>query len=218
MEEGITERDLDKYRRILGEEGQYMELLTWDESYPIRLYKEKGYKQYKGNYLTVIYEGVMDNLEINLDRRSRDTNTGRYVYLTKYNQWFEVTLETGDINHENTSLVECGSEHLEEFIDYVIEDSIHRVYESYVNGKSAMYSMYLLDQIRVKGITKRMYSVRETLDKTPEEMDEYLERTAYEYSIKYYNKYEEELSLGDKEDVNLENIHVKILKNVNNEI
>ena len=117
----LTERDKLIYREIFGDDGVYQDMLTWDVTTPLTLYKTKEYKKYKGQYLNVIFDKVKEEFtDSNVNRYQKFYFKGKYGAV--YRGEFEVSgkpkvLDILDIN-------KLGADHLKEFIDYYTYDIV----------------------------------------------------------------------------------------------
>lgn len=117
----LTERDKLIYREIFGDDGVYQDMLTWDVTTPLTLYKTKEYKKYKGQYLNVIFDKVKEEFtDSNVNRYQNFYFKGKYGEV--YRGEFEVSgkpkvLDILDIN-------KLGADHLKEFIDYYTYDIV----------------------------------------------------------------------------------------------
>lgn len=114
----ISERDILIYQELLGDVGEYQEMITWSVNTPLELYETGKYKEYTGNYLRVIFGKVRD--EIN---GTRSFGYEKFNFTGKdgerYAGEFDDREEPKDYDMEK-----IGYDHLKEFIDFYTYDLV----------------------------------------------------------------------------------------------
>lgn len=114
----ITERDILIYKEVLGDVGEYQEMLTWTVNTPLELYKTGKYKEYTGNYLKVIFYKVRDEITGTRAYRYEGFNfTGKDGI--RYTGKFEDSEEPKEYD-----MGKIGVDHLKEFIDFYTYDLV----------------------------------------------------------------------------------------------
>lgn len=114
----ISERDILIYQEVLGDVGEYLEMLTWTVNTPLELYKTGKYKEYSGNYLKVIFYKVRGEIT-----GTRAFRYERFSFTGKdgvgYAGEFDDSEEPRDYD-----MGKIGVDHLKEFIDFYTYDIV----------------------------------------------------------------------------------------------
>lgn len=181
----LTERDKLIYREIFGDDGVYQDMLTWDVTTPLTLYKTKEYKKYKGQYLNVIFDKVKEEFtDSNVNRYQKFYFKGKYGAV--YRGEFEVSgkpkvLDILDIN-------KLGADHLKEFIDYYTYDIVINYIQEDLEDLEDSYRFvlfsYLLSASRF--MAREFKSLEGDKDKYCMDWEGYLMDTVQDSVDKYF--------------------------------
>lgn len=199
----INKTDLENYQEMLGENGVFEDISHWDISTPLTLYKEKTYKMYKGYYLKVISKVILNDIEVN--QMYRDLYDIKYThqFVGKGGNTLEITVEKGKESLKENVTMECGREHLLEFLEYQVRDNIDSIYKSKEERNSERYYTYLLEELKMTGTMMRLFSYKLLVNMEDNEVKEWqisiIEDKYQEYKDK--TGYDKEL---------LENVNTRI--------
>ena len=190
------------YREVLGDVGEYHEMLTWSANTPLELYKTGKYKEYTGNYLRVIFYKV------------REAITGRRAF--SYER-FNFTGKDGvryagefDDREEpkGYDMGKIGVDHLKEFIDFYtydlvvtyIQEGLEELEDSYRYGLFSYLlsaSRFMAREFKSLEGDKGKYCMDwegYLMDTVQDSVDKYFETTGRPED-KYTNKWYRELQL-----------------------